>query len=188
MPQDTSDLMIVAAARLLDEGGETAVTIRAVANLVALSHNAPYRHFKDRTALLAAVAQGDFVFLTKAFENARSKSKSPLTALKAAILAFIEFARLHPARYRLLFSAEASQSESVEAQAMLCFGAFHTLIESCQSAQMIRAGDTRQMTALLYACLHGLIDLELGGKARSSKGLGSIEKIANLLLDLLSSE
>ena len=185
MPQETSDLMIAAAARLLDEGGETAVTIRAVANRVALSHNAPYRHFKDRTALLAAVAEGDFLFLTKAFESA--VSKSPLTALKAAILAFIEFARVHPARYRLLFSAEASQSESVEVQAMLCFGAFHTLLTNCQSAQMIRAGDTRQMTALLYACLHGLIDLELGGKARSSKGLGSIEKIANLLLDLLAS-
>jgi hypothetical protein len=71
---------------------------------------------------------------------------------------------------------------------MRCFGAFHALIERCQSEGIMRTGDTRQMTALLYACLHGLIDLELGGKARSSKGLGSIEKIANLLLDLLSSE
>jgi len=188
MPQNTSDLLIAAAARLLDEGGDAAVTIRAVANLVALSHNAPYRHFKDRTALLAAVAEGDFLSLTKTVERAGTKSKSPFIALRAAISAFIDFARLHPARYRLLFSAEASQSESVEKQAMLCFGAFYTLIASCQAERMIRAGDPRQMTALLYACIHGLIDLELGGKAQASKGLGSIEKIAGFLLELLSSE
>lgn len=188
MSPTTKDLMITAAAGLLDEGGESAVTIRAVANLVALSHAAPYRHFADRTALLGAVAEADFAFLTKAFEQSSQKNKLPLVALKAAIKALVAYARKHPSRYRLLFSPEASQSANVETQAMRCFGVFYGLVDACQAQRVIRAGDTREVTALIYACLHGLIDLELGGKARSEKGLGSIEKIVDLLLGLLATK
>ena len=42
------------------------------------------------------------------------------------------------------------------------------------------------MTGLIYATLHGAIDLELGGRAKEAKGLGSIEATLDLLLDLLA--
>lgn len=55
------------AALLLDAGGDTAVTLRAVAQAVGVSHNAPYRHFKDRSTLLAAIAERDFGMLAVVF-------------------------------------------------------------------------------------------------------------------------
>ena len=60
----TDQRLIAAAASLLDSGGEAAVTLRAVALAVGVSHNAPYKHFEDRNALLAAVAIQDFIMLT----------------------------------------------------------------------------------------------------------------------------
>ena len=41
----TDRRLVAAAASLLDRGGESAVTIRAVAQAVGMSHNAPYKHF-----------------------------------------------------------------------------------------------------------------------------------------------
>ena len=63
----TKDKLVEAAAALLDDGGESAVTVRAVAHRVGVSHNAPYKHFADRAALLAAVAERDFAAFSAKF-------------------------------------------------------------------------------------------------------------------------
>ena len=41
----TAERIIEAAAALLDSGGESAVTLRAVGLASGISHNAPYKHF-----------------------------------------------------------------------------------------------------------------------------------------------
>ncbi len=46
--------------------------------------------------------------------------------------------------------------------------------------------ETARIAGLIYATLHGAIDLELGGRAREAKGLGSIEATVELLPDLLA--
>ncbi|NUQ86967.1 MAG: helix-turn-helix transcriptional regulator, partial [Glycomyces artemisiae] len=52
----TREALIDVAARLLDEGGTDAVTLRQVGHGAGVSHNAPYKHFAGKEALLAAVA------------------------------------------------------------------------------------------------------------------------------------
>lgn len=69
MSKSTKEQLVSAAAKLLDSGGQAAVTLRAVAERVGVSHNAPYWHFRDRSALLAAVAEQDFVLLRRTFEQ-----------------------------------------------------------------------------------------------------------------------
>lgn len=54
-PMTTDKKLIVAAEALLDAGGESAVTLRAVGSAVGVSHNIPYKHFKGRSAPLAQV-------------------------------------------------------------------------------------------------------------------------------------
>ena len=56
MVPKTRDALVAAAAQLLDEGGPEAVTLREVGHRAGVSHNAPYKHFADKEALLAAVA------------------------------------------------------------------------------------------------------------------------------------
>ncbi|WP_074063640.1 TetR/AcrR family transcriptional regulator [Rhizobium etli] len=63
----THDTLIQAAANLLDDGGEQAVVLRAVGHAAGVSHNAPYKHFHNRDALLAAVAATDLETLTTNF-------------------------------------------------------------------------------------------------------------------------
>lgn len=181
--------LVTAAAGLLDAGGQAAVTLRAVAQAVGVSHNAPYRHFRDRNALLAAVAERDFHALGESFQATADDRSEGRSKLRVAALALITYARGHPARYRLLFSDPDLMSVAngpMEAAAMNAFRTFSAIVGDCQATGSLRPGETARLTGLIYATLHGAIDLELGGRAREAKGLGSIETTVKLLLDLLA--
>ena len=186
MTGHTKERLLAAAAALLDRGGQGAVTLRAVAEAVGVSHNAPYRHFTDRNALMAAVAEQDFRTLSDGFrEAAASAGAEP--PLRTAGLVLIAYARAHPARYRLLFSDPdiASGGGTLGPAAFDAFVAFSAIVRHGQARGRLPALDTIQLTGLIYATLHGAIDLELGGRAMDRKGLGSIEATFDILLALL---
>ena len=184
---NTRDKLVTEAARLLDAGGEAAVTLRAVGHAAGVSHNAPYRHFKDRSALLAAIAERDFGMLSARFEQERTGSGTPIERLKRALGAFIQYGRDYPDRYRLLFSDPAigAAEGSLEAAALGSFSAFAALVEECQSAGALPPRPTLALAGLLYATTHGLIDLAAGGRIREQKGLAGPEQGVALLLSLL---
>lgn len=184
----TREQLVAAAARLLDEGGPEAVTLRAVAQAVGVSHNAPYRHFEDKRALLAAVAQAGFRELGAAFAQAAETASSPLAALRLVVRLYFEFARRRPARYRLLFSDPdvGREGGELEAEALRAFGAVARLVEAAQRSGELRPGEPAKLTALLYGAVHGLADLELSGRARAAKGMEAVDALPVILLDLLA--
>lgn len=183
----TRDRLVEAATALLDEGGQEAVTLRAVAARVGVSHNAPYRHFRDRNALLGGVARADFAMLAGGFAQA-SEGTDTRQALHRAAMGLIDYGRAHPARYRLLFSDPALPSDDAELTqaAMSAFEGFLGLVARAQGQGILPGDDPVPVTGLIYATLHGAIDLEIGGRARGEKGLGRIEETAGLLFDLLA--
>ena len=184
----TSERIIEAAASLLDSGGESAVTLRAVGLASGISHNAPYKHFKDRSALLAAVATRDFGALNELFVEASKGRARPLVKLRRALQAFVEYGRDCPARYRLLFSDPeiAAHGGDLEVAAMRCFGTFAALIAECQQAAQLPEVPAAQLAGLIYASVHGLIDLQAGGRMKSEKGFEGVMHSVDLLLSVLS--
>ena len=179
--------LIDAAAALIDAGGARAVTLRAVAQAVGVSHNAPYKHFKDRVAILSAVAEREFHVLEAIFDRALHDSAEREIALRQAIAGYIAYGRSHPGRYRLLFSDPAMvvPGGALEIAAMRALTSLTVLVEAFQPAGRAAHWPTQQVTALLYATLHGLMDIELGQRARPEKGLGDINAVADLLIELL---
>nr|WP_260175996.1 TetR/AcrR family transcriptional regulator [Acetobacter oeni] len=179
--------MVTEAALLLDDGGDAAVTLRAVAQAVGVSHNAPYRHFKDRSALLAAIAERDFRMLAAVFDQARAGDTPPIERLKVALDTFIRYGRDYPARYHLLFSDPdvGTTGGTLEAAALEAFMAFSSLVEDAQGTQALPAIATRELAGLIYATAHGLISLQAGGRMREKKGLSTAEQSMALLLTLL---
>lgn len=183
----TRDKLVTAAALLLDQGGDAAVTLRAVGNAVGVSHNAPYRHFPDRNALLAAIAERDFKMLTGVFEQTRLAEGVPPERLIKGLDAFIEYGRAYPARYRLLFSDPeiGATGGALEEAALGTFTAFAGLVGDSQAAGSLPTGPTVALAGLIYAAVHGLVDLEAGGRMRKQKGLSAAENGVSLLLRLL---
>jgi AcrR family transcriptional regulator len=183
----TKERLIAVATQLLDEGGPEAVTLRSVAHAIGLSHNAPYKHFKDKRALLAAVAHMSFREMGAAFKKIAQKETTPSRALRQIVAQYLEFAERSPHRYRLLFNdPEIGQGRGeLETEALATFEAVVRLIKAGQKEGELKRGDASQFTALLYGSLHGLADLRLSGRTRSAKGMDNIGVLPLILLDLL---
>ena len=186
----TSEKLIDAAAALLDQGGEAAVTLRAVAQAVGVSHNAPYRHFPDRSALLAAVAERDLRAFTADFEAIGRSDRMPMDKVKAALATFIAYGEAHAARYRLLFSDPdiASRGGQLEASALETFAGLARLVQEAQEAGHLPTLPAPTLTGLIYATIHGLLDLRSGRRLRQEKGFTSVLDGASLLLELISTD
>ncbi len=186
----TSERIIESAAALLDSGGVAAVTLRAVGRSSGVSHNAPYKHFENRDALLAAVATRDFYKLAADFTALGQKRSKPLTKLKKALHAFSAYGRDYPNRYYLLFSSPdlAKEEGDLQQAALASFSAFALLVAECQKTAVLPDTPTPALAGLMYASVHGLIDLEASGRMKTEKGFTNVTKGIALLLNLLSTE
>ena len=186
----TSERIIDSAAALLDAGGSAAVTLRAVGQASGVSHNAPYKHFENRDALLGAVAARDFGQLTATFTAFGQERIRPLTKLKRALEAFAAYGRDYPHRYQLLFSDPeiAKQEGELQRAALASFFAFGLLVSQCQESGSLPLVPTPTLAGLIYASVHGLIDLQASGRMKSEKGLNNVNDGIALLLKVLSSK
>jgi len=105
--------LVDAALALIAEGDLGTLSLREVARRAGVTSAAPYHHFKDKTALLAAVAEEGFVALRKQLEDALTRvPPADLRGRFAALArAYLEFARAHPAHYRVMFLPEIKSLE-----------------------------------------------------------------------------
>ena len=184
----TDKKLIAAAAALLDSGGQDALTIRAVGHAAGVSHNAPYKHFKNRSALLAAVAIVDFEALADSFKTIRQSFSKPTSKLTRALKHVVDYSSEHPAHYRLLFNDPeiAAQGGDLEQAALKAFGEFVSIVQECQSAQELPALSNTKLAGLLFATMHGLIALKANGILRPEKGLSSVDEGIKLMVRLLA--
>lgn len=184
----TNQKLIDAATTLLDAGGEDAVTLRAVGHAAGVSHNAPYKHFASRSALLAAVAASSFEELTMEMRRIGASSHSPMEKLLAALRLFTDYNHHKPARYRLLFNdpATAAAGGDLRAKAMDTFEQFQSLVSECQDAGQLPKVPSQAMASLIFATAHGLLTMERNGQMHPEKGLSTAANSMELLLCLLT--
>lgn len=95
---DLAEAMVRAALKLIKEFGPAGFTFAEVTRVVGVSPAAPYRHFRDRDALMAFIAQRGFEKFAKALARAWNEGKpDPLGAFRSVGQAYLAFARDEPA-------------------------------------------------------------------------------------------
>src|SRR5579875_358183 len=103
------EALVRAALELIAEKGPAGFTFADAARWAGVSPAAPYRHYRDRDALLADVARRGFeaftAALTKAWDSGRPET---LVAFERLGRAYLEFARTEPAYYSAMFEAGVS--------------------------------------------------------------------------------
>jgi AcrR family transcriptional regulator len=152
----------------LEEGDRADVSLRELARRAGVSPNAAYRHFKDKDALLAALAAEGFRQLTEAGEASQTAPRSAGDAkesFRSYGRAYVVFASRHPALFRLMFGRFTPSERSEELQ-RAGGRTFQDLYAGVAATSGLPPDDPRVATGALYAwsLVHGLSNLILDGQ------------------------
>lgn len=160
------EALLQGALRAIAELGPAAFTLREVARRAGVSHNAPYRHFRDKDALLAAVATEGFRELTRAMRDAGERQSKALDKLKQSGLAYVAFAIRRPEHFTVMFDAPVRSSKDPE-YLQASQEAFNTLvnyIRNCQDEGQLPAGNTLERALYAWSLVHGIAKLAVAGR------------------------
>ena len=105
--------LIAVASQIVASKGPAAVSLREVARLAGVSHNAPYRHFESRDELLFAVAAQGFRELGRQLKAA-AEGEPSFEQLRAHGRAYLRFALANRGLYLLMFGADIDKAKSQE--------------------------------------------------------------------------
>jgi len=154
--------LLQAAGALLEKRGPEALSLRELARRAGVSHNAPYRHFTGRDALLAALAADGFRRLGEALAASSAREMGH---------AYVRFALAHPQLFRLMFGGRlrfARHRALAEAAAQ----PYEALLAAFRAQPAI--GEPEKAAAAAWALVHGLAHLLLDGHfARQAKDAGA---------------
>jgi AcrR family transcriptional regulator len=154
--------LIAEALRVLAEGNSAALSLRELARRLGVSHAAPYRHFGDKDALLAAIAEEGFQLLADALDQAATlEPDDPLGQLTATGLAYVRFALDHPHHFGVMFSSLPSTSPSLLSAGRRAFEVLVRTIQTGQQAGLVAMRDPRELATVAWAEVHGLVTLLL---------------------------
>lgn len=175
------EALIEAARRLTAERGPHGFTVADTARLAGVSPSAPYRHFKDRDALMAELCRRGFALF-----GARLAKAAAEAGLKNMGAAYLAFAREEPGYYGAMFSwrapiRDAALEEVPEG------GGFGTLVAAL--APLLPAGGDAKAARLLalqvWAISHGIAELERVGMPPKGSGAPPPEAVLGDAVDRL---
>lgn len=168
---DLKNALIQAGIDILSKQGIQALSLRSVAKHTGVSHAAPYAHFADKQALIAAIAAEGYAKLYDKLTIAQASSDDPLHRLFLMADAYLQFALDEPDHFKITFAgvveAEKNYPEYVE-QSQRCFALVVGLVADCQQAGLLRAGDSLLIAISIWSGIHGFAQLLLANQLPSS--------------------
>lgn len=183
----TRERLAAAGLALYREQGLEAVSFRAMAEALGISHTQPYRYFESKDALLAQMrvqAMQGF----DAYIRAREPADAPVIArVRAVFAAYLAYVQAWAADYRLIFSIEQPPPDRYPALLAARRRLFEHAVDLVQDAidtGLIR-GEARARTHLIWAALHGLLSLHAANQLVHG---ATLEQLAEPLLALLFSD
>ena len=155
------DALVMAAENLLEHsGGARALSLRQTAEQAGVSHNAPYRHFRDKAALLDEVLQKTLIDLAeKTLQAQLIYPASPLMQLQHVGRLVMQMAWRSPQRAHLLLGYQATKPDSALAAA---FELFRQNIRELLTT-VTGSGEAESLALQLIALWRGLAGMHTSG-------------------------
>ena len=187
---DLRNALIQAGLELLAEGGARELDLRKVARRVGVSHAAPYRHFADKQALIAAINEEGFRLLAERIQaTLREAPDEPLEQLFGLALAYVRFAEAHPWLMREMFSGLSIEREtfaSLHDASKTVYRLYTDVIRRGQEAGKIIEGEPVALAGVLWSVLHGLAMLIIENQMRPyADGPEGSERVTRYTIEVL---
>ncbi len=176
---DLPRALIEAALEHIKREGVEAFTLREAARAVGVTHAAAYRHFEDKRALLANIAEEGYRVLAAdlreasrsggafAPEGGSQPEGDALVRLTAIGRAYVRFAFREPARFRVMFGPRLNLDRrfpGLEAETQRAFRILLDAIEAGQKDGQLIEGVSRDLATALWTSAHGFASLVLHRK------------------------
>lgn len=163
---DLRAALLARAEETLREKGPAALSLRELARDLGVSHAAPSRHFKDKQALLDALALAGFERMAAEAEaSQRGVGETFAERLRAMVHAYVDFATANAELLDLMFSVKHAPEASEALVAVASRWSEHAvgLIEYGQRRGEVREGPVESVALPVFASLHGYADLAVTG-------------------------
>ena len=159
---DLRHALIAGGLRVLAEQGVHGLNLREVARVAGVSHTAPYRHFADKDALVAAIAEDGFHKLAVVIDSANQCDSDRVTdKLLMAGELYVRFALEHPDHFKVMFSGvrDVAAHPDLYAISKQGFNFLLTTITEAQRRNELAAGEPEALAKTIWALMHGLATL-----------------------------
>jgi len=178
--------LIRSAREILESEGYEALTLRAAARRAGVSQAAPYNHFADKAALLAAVAAQGFKGFGAAMRHEVDTAVDPEARLNAAGIAYVAFATSNPGLFKLMFGSNVHQSSGepeLDAARNSAYEVLRGAVHAIQAAGPQHAGPEELDSLRSWALVHGLATMiNEGTIAPGIYGASSVRELTAALL------
>jgi AcrR family transcriptional regulator len=168
-------VLIQVATELLAVEGTHGLSLRKMAQKAGVSHNAPYMHFADKEAVLAAIAEEGFRLLAVEVEAAidarterlcqRSDRQDTRQQLIAASDAYVRFAQARPNHLQVMFAPyDAVKYPDLLAASAASLDRLFELVKSGRENGTLVTGDPHVMTKAIWSMVHGIASISIAYK------------------------
>ena len=154
--------LIEGGLELIERKGIEALTLREIGNRLGVSRTAPYRHFKDKAALLAAISEAGFIKFSAIVDAARKEGGKGFAAqMDAMALAYSRFAGEHRAEFEVMFAEVLAVGVARAAGGGRNLAIMEQAIREAQQNGEVRQGNPAQLARAVWALVHGASVLRL---------------------------
>jgi AcrR family transcriptional regulator len=176
MARKRRDSIISAATLLLDRGGPSAVTMRDVAKTVGVVHTAAYKHFSDKSDLLAAIAERELARRAATLDRTEPATPQSMAA------EYLDWAQQYPERFKLIFFGWDAPPPAFREHVAQARKRLVAVVKTAQAEGVLPRAPPHRLSALILATAHGAAELARSGSL-SPVSAGRIEP-ADVLADL----
>ena len=154
-----------AATRLFAERGPAGFSMRELATALGVSPMTPYRYFRDKDEMLAAVRARAFDRFAGVLERAFAKPGNAAERAAAAGDAYVKFAFGEPQAYRMMFDLSQPGEEKYPDLMRATTRARATMTQHIPGmiAEGLLQGDPDEIGHVFWAAIHGAVVLQLAG-------------------------
>ena len=165
---DLENALIKAGIEILSKEGLGGLSLRNVAKRAGVSHSAPYAHFKDRQALIAAISTEGFKQLYAELDAAIAPDiNDPKRQLVEGAWAYVQFALNNADTFKIMFSGVLEKEKEYPSFVETSRKTFERVVEivrACQDAGVLRPAPPELMAVSVWGQVYGVIALALEGQ------------------------
>jgi len=158
-PEDLREACVREAMSIIGELGLQALSLRDVARRLGVSPWAPYKHFPTRDHLIAEIVSRAYADFASQLDK-HKRSGDPLSELANLGRAYIDYAREHPLRYKLMFGTplpNPAEHPQMMEKARHAFEILRTIIARLPGDRTPAQADLDALFA--WSAVHGLASI-----------------------------